>query len=72
MPNLTTGITTLGSAQGYGLLIFTLQYFEDLPKKKKIKKIQFLIQTKQTVLQVDNLGVSFLRAVMEITISVIN
>jgi len=69
MPNLTTGITTLGSAQGYGLLIFTLQYFEDLPKKKKI---QFLIQTKQTVLQVDNLGVSFLRAVMEITISVIN
>lgn len=71
MPNLTTGITTLGSAQGYGLLIFTLQYFEDLPKKKK-KKIQFLIQTKQTVLQVDNLGVSFLRAVMEITISVIN
>lgn len=70
MPNLTTGITTLGSAQGYGLLIFTLQYFEDLPKKKK--KIQFLIQTKQTVLQVDNLGVSFLRAVMEITISVIN
>lgn len=35
MPNLTTGITTLGSAQGYGLLIFTLQYFEDLPKKKK-------------------------------------
>lgn len=70
MPNLTTGITTLGSAQGYGLLIFTLQYFEDLPKKKK--KIQFLIQTKQTVLQVDNLGVSFLRAVMEITMSVIN
>lgn len=39
---------------------------------KKKKKIQFLIQTKQTVLQVDNLGVSFLRAVMEITISVIN
>lgn len=38
MPNLTTGITTLGSAQGYGLLIFTLQYFEDLPKKKKKKK----------------------------------
>lgn len=67
MPNLSTGITTLGSAQGYGLQIFTLQYFEDLPKK-----IQFLIQAEQTVLQLSDLGVSILRAVKEITISVIN